>query len=100
MAKRKHIFHCERCGNPLTIYKKGKAHRVLVCPQHGVIATNPLPLMAAAVAGKAALKVGKKVLGKGNPKKEDAPATPGRQVIIKDDADKYNQADKIRLALG
>jgi hypothetical protein len=100
MAKRKRIFHCERCGNPCTIYKKGKAHRVLVCPQHGVIATNPLPLAVAAVAGKAALKVGKKVLGKGNPKKEEASATPGRQVLIHDDADKYNQADKIRLALG
>lgn len=99
MAKRKRIFHCERCGNPCTIYKKGKAHRVLVCPQHGVIATNPLPLAVAAVAGKAALKVGKKVLGHGE-KKEAASATPGRQVIIKDDADKYNQADKIRLALG
>lgn len=48
MKKLKRTFHCERCGNPCTIYKKGKNHRVLVCPQHGVIATNPLPLLAMA----------------------------------------------------
>lgn len=42
MAKRaKRQFHCERCGNPCEIYKKGKKHRVLVCPQCGVLATNP-----------------------------------------------------------
>lgn len=42
MAKRKkHSFHCQKCGSECTIYKKGKAHRVLVCPECGVIATNP-----------------------------------------------------------
>jgi len=99
MAKRKRQFHCEACGQPCEIYRKGKKHRVLVCPACGVIATNPLPLMAAAAAGRAALKVGKKVIGHGAGKEKASEGTPGRQVIVHDDADKYNQADKILLAL-
>ena len=43
MAKRK-SFCCQRCGLPCTIYKKGKGHRVLVCPTCGVLATNPISL--------------------------------------------------------
>lgn len=54
MAKRaKRQFHCERCGQPCTIYKKGKKHRVLVCPECGVLATNPFSF------GKALKGVGK-----------------------------------------
>ena len=41
VSRRKHNFHCQQCGSQCTIYKKGKGHRVLVCPIHGVIATNP-----------------------------------------------------------
>jgi hypothetical protein len=41
MAKKKHQFHCQQCGSACEIYKKGKGHRVMVCPHHGVIATNP-----------------------------------------------------------
>ena len=40
MKKKKHIFHCQICHSPCMIYKKGRGHRVLVCPEHGVIATN------------------------------------------------------------
>jgi len=40
----KHTFHCEKCGSACTIYKKGKNHRVLVCPECGVLATNPIRL--------------------------------------------------------
>jgi hypothetical protein len=47
MAK-KHSFHCQVCNSELTIYKKGKKHRVLVCPTHGIIATNPFSLKGAA----------------------------------------------------
>ena len=36
-----HAFHCNHCASPCTIYKKGRGHRVLVCPNCGVIATNP-----------------------------------------------------------
>jgi len=39
MAK-KHPFHCENCESECMIYKKGKSHRVLVCPNCGVLATN------------------------------------------------------------
>lgn len=59
MAKaRKHQFHCEKCGAPCEIYRKGKKHRVLVCPSCGVLATNPLSFKtiakraARAVAGE------------------------------------------------
>lgn len=41
MAKKKHVFHCTKCGNPCSIYHKGKAHRLLVCPTHGILAVNP-----------------------------------------------------------
>jgi len=41
-VKRKRQFHCERCGAACEIYKKGKKHRVLVCPTCGVLATNPI----------------------------------------------------------
>lgn len=41
MKKKKHQFHCNHCGSPCEIYKKGKGHRVLVCPYCGVLATNP-----------------------------------------------------------
>lgn len=57
MAKApKRQFHCEKCGNPCTIYKKGKNHRVLVCPSCGVLATNPFSL------GKALRGAGKGVV--------------------------------------
>ncbi len=69
--KRKHQFHCETCGSPCEIYKKGKKHRVLVCPKCGVIATNPLPLAAAAILGQKALKLGVNVLGMGKSKPKE-----------------------------
>lgn len=47
MAK-KRTFHCAVCGSPCEIYKKGKKHRVIVCSRCGVIASNPIPLAAAA----------------------------------------------------
>jgi len=40
MAKKKHAFHCEKCDSECMIYRKGRAHRVLVCPKCGVLATN------------------------------------------------------------
>lgn len=50
MAK-KHQFHCQKCSAECVIYKKGKGHRVLVCPNCGVIATNPLNLRGLLSAG-------------------------------------------------
>lgn len=54
---KKHAFHCQHCNNELEIFKKGKKHRVLVCPQCGIIATNPT------VVGKVLKRVGRSVLG-------------------------------------
>lgn len=39
--RKKRQFHCQKCGSGCTTYRKGRAHRVLVCPNCGVIATNP-----------------------------------------------------------
>ena len=59
MAKRiKRQFHCEKCGSGCNIYKKGKNHRVLVCPTCGVLATNPLSLKGIAKAGASLLPGG------------------------------------------
>jgi hypothetical protein len=57
MAKKKHTFHCGDCGSPCSIYKKGKGHRILVCPKCGVIATNPLPLLALAASTLAPMAI-------------------------------------------
>lgn len=34
-------FHCMNCNAELEIYKKGKGHRLLVCPNCGIVANNP-----------------------------------------------------------
>lgn len=58
MKRKKHVFYCEKCDNPCLIYKKGKQHRVLVCPMCGILATNGKG------TGKALIKRGAKaVLG-------------------------------------
>jgi len=57
MAKKRRQFHCQHCTAPCEIYRKGKAHRVLVCPNCGVLATNPT------VVGKVARRAGRALLG-------------------------------------
>jgi len=59
MKTSKHSFYCEKCNSPCLIYRKGKNHRVLVCPQCGVLATNG----KAKLAGKIAKRAGKAILG-------------------------------------
>lgn len=96
MKNRKHQFHCEKCGSPCEIYKKGKKHRILVCPTCGVLATNPLPLLAGMLAGKA-IKTGVKavssavgmVTGKKDKKESDV------QKIITDSKDKPNYGERV-----
>ncbi len=52
---KKRQFHCQNCASACEIYKKGKAHRVLVCPSCGVIASNPQVLGKIAKRGAKAL---------------------------------------------
>jgi len=91
--KQKRQFHCEKCGNPCDIYKKGKKHRVLVCQGCGVIATNPLPL----IAGIVGRKVAKKALGAvalnaiGKEKKEDKMTCKVKET--------YSMEERVRDAL-
>lgn len=49
--KTKRQFHCDKCNSPCTIYKHGKKHRVLVCPECGVLATNPFSIKGALKGG-------------------------------------------------
>jgi hypothetical protein len=56
MAKKKH-FHCQKCNSPCEIYKKGKKHRVLVCPQCGVLATNPISFKGLASAAASSIPI-------------------------------------------
>ena len=67
MAKRarKHQFHCEKCGMPCEIYRKGKLHRVLVCPACGVLATNPFSFSRALSGGSTGAAAGSLVAGVG-----------------------------------
>lgn len=95
MKKSKHTFHCVKCDNPCSIYKKGKNHRVLVCPTCGILATNPLPLLAGLAAGKA-IKTGAKLaagLVTGNKSKDKKESDV--QKIITDSKDKPNMGERI-----
>jgi ribosomal protein S27E len=93
MKKTKHQFHCNHCGNPCTIYKKGKGHRVLVCPHCGILATNPTlagTLLKGAVSsipvvgGIASSIVGAVQDSKTSPSKS-APTVP----IVKDNKERF-----------
>ena len=105
--KKRRQFHCNECGAACEIYRKGKRHRVLICPNCGILATNPLPLLAAAAPSliKGAVGIGKKALGAVGLMKKSTPTTttdtPARQVITNryDNLDKYNSKDKVELAL-
>jgi hypothetical protein len=57
MAKKHdHHFYCEHCKAQCMIYRKGKHHRVLVCPHCGVLATNGLGGAIAKIGAKTLLK--------------------------------------------
>lgn len=94
MKRKKGVFHCNMCNSPCEIYKKGKSHRVLVCPKCGILATNPLPLIPLAMmAGSALLS--------GGGKKDTTPSTPATQKIITDSLDKPNKGERyVKMALG
>lgn len=103
MVRGKRVFHCQRCDNPCTIYKKGKKHRVLVCPECGIIATNPLPLLALAAGARLAKPLISKVAGSflgGNapPATSSKAATSTKQIT--DSLDKPNKPERyVDLAL-
>lgn len=87
-------FHCQTCGNPLEIYRKGKSHRVLVCPSCGIVATNPLPLLAMALPSL--LKAGKNILGT----KSDTSGEVKTQIASKKPFSASSDAFYIEKALG
>lgn len=58
MAKKaKRQFHCQKCNSPCEIYKKGRKHRVFVCPSCGILATNPFSLKGALRGGVGSIPI-------------------------------------------
>ena len=100
--KRKRQFHCNLCDSPCEIYKRGRSHRVLVCPNCGILATNPLPLaalgLAAKVGGKALKGAGKLVGIKGKEEKA-AGEKPAITKHYEYNIDTYTAQERVRDAL-
>lgn len=98
--KKKKQLHCAQCGSHCEFYKKGKKHRVLVCENCGILATNPIPLagMALSALAPSLIKKGKEII---TGKKESDSVTPQKQTIrhIYDSAEIGNNESKIKLAL-
>lgn len=93
MARRsKKGVYCNLCHQKLTIAKKGK-HKYYICPIHGVIAYNPLPLLglvASAVAPTLIEKTKEKIF-KTPPTKDKQPI----EHIITDSKDKPNYSERV-----
>lgn len=95
----KNTFYCEKDGLPCTIYKKGKNHRVLVCPKCGVLATNGLLKSALDIAtdfvpGGKVVKLAASALGI-NPLDEKEKAAPRAT----SSTSRYSEREKIHDAL-
>ena len=37
MSKRKHVWHCGKCHEPVHVLKKSKGTKYLYCPHHGLV---------------------------------------------------------------
>lgn len=111
MAK-KHPFHCQKCNNVIEIFKKGKKHRIMVCPLCGVIATNPFSLAGAGSGALLGAELGSIVPGIGNvagavigggigafssggSKKKAKSEDDGIKKVIIDSKDKPNRNERI-----
>ncbi len=80
-----------------TIYKKGKGHRVLVCPSCGVLATNPISFKKVLGAGLSMvpagnlINLGLEATGLMDEKKAQSPQSFPRE--------SYSTEEKVRDAL-
>jgi len=95
----KNTFYCEKDGFACTIYKKGKNHRVLVCPKCGVLATNGLLKSAVDLAtdfvpGGKVVKLAASALGI-NPLDEKEAAPRAARMT----ASRYSERERIHDAL-
>lgn len=115
MRKTKRQFHCEKCNSPCTIYKKGKKHRVLVCPRCGVLATNPFSAGGALGGAATGATIGSVVPGVGTAigagvggliggfyGGEEKPKTrsDGGVLVTRAPSDRYTTQERVRDALG
>lgn len=111
MKRKKHQFHCAKCNSALEIYKKGKKHRVLVCPICGILATNPFSATGAASGALLGAELGTIVPGVGNVAGAVIGGAIGgfsgkkKEKDVKLDAVQTHHAhsnslDKVKLALG
>jgi len=102
VAKRKkHQFHCEKCQSPCEIYKKGKKHRVLVCPKCGVIATNPLPLALIAALAPTIIEGVSSLISKPKSSKSERQTTEGGNLPTYKPRNTITKGERyVNLALG
>jgi len=97
---KKRQFHCQTCGNPCETYRKGRKHKVLICPHCGVIATNPLPL-ALLAAAPSIIEGVSGIFGKKKKKAGKEEEEGGSKRIFYDSADKPNKGERyVKMALG
>lgn len=96
------------------IYKKGKAHRVLVCPSCGVIATNPFSFKRALGGGLTGAAAGAPIAGVGAipgaiggaliggfTGGEDSPrSTSPPSVFVRSPSDRFTTEERVKMALG
>jgi ribosomal protein S27E len=96
-------FHCQKCGAPCTIYKKGKAHRVLVCPSCGVIATNPTVAGSILKAGASMIPVfggvASSLIGDAQSRKANKTASPSMSGISSEHHNKTSFEKALMLEL-
>lgn len=100
-------FYCDNCDSPCLIYRKGTKHRVLVCPNCGVLATNGKAVKTIAKRGAKALLgeipgaslimegVGAARDIKKGMKTSKSPPLSEKQRVYTDSADKPNQGERI-----
>jgi len=111
MARKKRQFHCEKCSSPCMIYRKGKAHRVLVCPRCGILATNPFSFKRALGGGLTGAAAGAPIAGVGAipgaiggaliggfTGGDDAPRSPAPSTGVRS-SDRFTTEERVQIAL-
>lgn len=117
MARKRQNFHCQKCNSEIQIYKKGKKHRVLVCPKCGILATNPfsfgsategavvgatlgsaIPIVGTAAGAVAGGLIGGIAGGRKQKKTQETADAPRMEAHAV--RQRSNSIDKIVLALG
>lgn len=98
MKKRRHI-NCTRCSGIASWYKKGKGHRVLVCANCGIIASNPIPLLALAAAAPSIIKGVRSFISKDEGQEAPPSPTQPRPPSLRTSRNTFTAEERVALAL-